>query len=119
MIAISDKYYWLQRSFYSDTILHGTIEKQWLLINITATGILKNQDLVPEDEENFDEAIRNVNSTLVPTKVIIIHSLLCQVLLQWRQYDRDYILIRFNDLLLLWQWIIKHDYMLLNVVVFL
>ncbi|KAK2186473.1 hypothetical protein NP493_199g06076 [Ridgeia piscesae] len=31
-------------------------------------GILKNQDLVPEDEENFDEAIRNVNSTLVPTK---------------------------------------------------
>ena len=32
-------------------------------------GILKNDEGVPEDEENFDEAIKNVNSALVPTKV--------------------------------------------------
>ena len=36
---------------------------------MAASGILRNEDLVPEDEENFDEAIRNVNSALVPTRV--------------------------------------------------
>jgi amyloid beta precursor protein binding protein 1 len=33
------------------------------------TGILCNEDGVPELEENFDEADRNVNSSLVPTRV--------------------------------------------------
>ena len=33
------------------------------------TGVLKNEEGVPESEENFDEAIKNVNSSLVPTKV--------------------------------------------------
>lgn len=32
-------------------------------------GILKNEDGVPEMEENFDEAINRVNTALVPTKV--------------------------------------------------
>uniref|UniRef100_A0A3B3VE77 NEDD8-activating enzyme E1 regulatory subunit n=1 Tax=Poecilia latipinna TaxID=48699 RepID=A0A3B3VE77_9TELE len=32
-------------------------------------GILKNLNGVPEDEENFDEAIKNVNTALNPTKI--------------------------------------------------
>lgn len=32
-------------------------------------GLLKNDDGTPEDEENFDEAIKNVNTALNPTKV--------------------------------------------------
>lgn len=32
-------------------------------------GILKNDNGVPEDEENFDEAIKNVNTALNPTKI--------------------------------------------------
>ncbi|CAK6973357.1 NEDD8-activating enzyme E1 regulatory subunit [Scomber scombrus] len=32
-------------------------------------GILKNENGVPEDEENFEEAIKNVNTALNPTKV--------------------------------------------------
>lgn len=34
-----------------------------------ALGILKDEDGVPEDEENFEEAIRHVNTALNPTKV--------------------------------------------------
>lgn len=33
------------------------------------SGIRVNKDGVPEHEDNFEEAIRNVNSALVPTKV--------------------------------------------------
>lgn len=33
------------------------------------SGILVNKDGVPEEEENFDEAIKAVNSALVPTRV--------------------------------------------------
>ena len=36
---------------------------------IALPGILVNKDGVPEEEENFDEAIKAVNSALVPTKV--------------------------------------------------
>lgn len=32
-------------------------------------GILKNESGVPEDEENFEEAIKNINTALNPTKV--------------------------------------------------
>ena len=32
-------------------------------------GILKNKDRVPEEEENFDEAIKATNMALVPTRV--------------------------------------------------
>ncbi|KAJ8343704.1 hypothetical protein SKAU_G00310330 [Synaphobranchus kaupii] len=32
-------------------------------------GILKKENGVPEDEENFDEAIKNVNTALNPTKI--------------------------------------------------
>ncbi|KAK9971919.1 hypothetical protein ABG768_025259 [Culter alburnus] len=32
-------------------------------------GILKNENGTPEDEENFEEAIKNVNTALNPTKV--------------------------------------------------
>uniref|UniRef100_A0A673AA75 NEDD8-activating enzyme E1 regulatory subunit n=1 Tax=Sphaeramia orbicularis TaxID=375764 RepID=A0A673AA75_9TELE len=32
-------------------------------------GILKNENGVPEDEENFEEAIKNVNTALNPTKI--------------------------------------------------
>lgn len=40
----------------------------WLLLFV-ALGILKDEDGVPEDEENFEEAIRHVNTALNPTKV--------------------------------------------------
>lgn len=33
------------------------------------SGIRKNENGVPEDEENFEEAIKNVNTALNPTKV--------------------------------------------------
>ncbi|XP_029935346.1 NEDD8-activating enzyme E1 regulatory subunit [Myripristis murdjan] len=32
-------------------------------------GILKNDNDVPEDEENFEEAVKNVNTALNPTKI--------------------------------------------------
>ena len=34
------------------------------------SGILVNKHGVPEEEENFDEAIKAVNMTLVPTRVM-------------------------------------------------
>ena len=40
-----------------------------MILELYVSGILKNDEGVPEDEENFDEAIRNVNSALVPCKV--------------------------------------------------
>ena len=49
------------------------------------SGILVNKDGVPEEEENFDEAIKAVNSALVPTKVIevlyllLVHSPGCKI----------------------------------------
>jgi len=33
------------------------------------SGIRKNEDGVPLDEDNFDEAIQNVNSTIIPTQI--------------------------------------------------
>ena len=33
------------------------------------SGILVNKDGIPEEEENFDEAIKAVNTALVPTRV--------------------------------------------------
>lgn len=39
------------------------------LMSFAMSGILVNKDGVPEEEENFDEAIKAVNSSLVPTKV--------------------------------------------------
>ncbi len=44
------------------------------LCQMTFTGILRNYEGVPEDEENFDEAIKNVNSALVPAKVKLFPS---------------------------------------------
>ncbi|KAK6174690.1 hypothetical protein SNE40_017921 [Patella caerulea] len=39
------------------------------LKELIRNGVLKNKDGVPEDEENFDEAVRNVNTALHPTSV--------------------------------------------------
>lgn len=36
------------------------------------SGILKNEKGTPEDEENFEEAIKNVNTALNPTKVELL-----------------------------------------------
>lgn len=36
-------------------------------------GILVNEHGVPEEEENFDEAIKAVNTALVPTRVTHLH----------------------------------------------
>lgn len=36
------------------------------------SGILKNENGTPEDEENFEEAIKNVNTALNPTKVELL-----------------------------------------------
>ena len=40
-----------------------------LLLSWCDVGILVNKDGIPEEEENFDEAIRAVNMALVPTTV--------------------------------------------------
>lgn len=40
-----------------------------LLLSWCDAGILVNKDGIPEEEENFDEAIRAVNMALVPTRV--------------------------------------------------
>ena len=37
--------------------------------SVYLSGIRKNEEGVPEDEENFDEAIKSVNMGLVPTRV--------------------------------------------------
>jgi len=50
-----------------------------------ATGILRNEDGIPEDEENFQEAIAAVNTALHETKVtsslqvLLAHSLACEI----------------------------------------
>lgn len=36
------------------------------------SGIRKNENGTPEDEENFEEAIKNVNTALNPTKVELL-----------------------------------------------
>lgn len=41
----------------------------WYLVSL---GILKNEKGTPEDEENFEEAIKNVNTALNPTKVALL-----------------------------------------------
>ena len=38
-------------------------------IVVYVLGIRRNEEMVPEDEENFDEAIKNVNTALVPSRV--------------------------------------------------
>ena len=46
--------------------------KVWLQlysVPFALSGILVNKDGVPEEEENFAEAIKAVNLALVPTKV--------------------------------------------------
>ena len=40
-----------------------------LLLSWCDVGILVNKDGIPEEEENFDEAIKAVNMALVPTRV--------------------------------------------------
>ena len=40
-------------------------------------GVRRNEDGILEDEENFDEAVKSVNTALVPTKV----SLICRKIL--------------------------------------
>ena len=40
-----------------------------LLLSWCDAGILVNKDGIPEEEENFDEAVRAVNMALVPTRV--------------------------------------------------
>lgn len=40
-----------------------------LFLSWCDAGILVNKDGIPEEEENFDEAIRAVNMALVPTRV--------------------------------------------------
>lgn len=36
---------------------------------LVRSGIRRNEELVPKFEENFDEAIKNVNNSIVPTKI--------------------------------------------------
>ena len=43
---------------------------------VCLAGILVNKDGVPEEEENFDEAIKAVNMSLVPTRVTYPHCLI-------------------------------------------
>lgn len=45
----------------------------WVFLNFGIfSGILTNENGTPEDEENFEEAIKNVNTALNPTKVELL-----------------------------------------------
>jgi len=46
-----------------------TLAKMFFVCFSPLLGIMKNENGVPEDEENFEEAIKNVNTALNPTKV--------------------------------------------------
>ncbi|XP_065843401.1 NEDD8-activating enzyme E1 regulatory subunit-like [Oscarella lobularis] len=52
-----------------DGNLPKTYKEKGVLKELIKTGILLNENGDPEDEENFDEAVKNVNSCLVPTRV--------------------------------------------------
>ena len=47
----------------------SNLDKYMLKYKDIFLGIRKNEDGVPEDEENFDEAVKNVNSSLHKTSV--------------------------------------------------
>ena len=38
------------------------------------SGILRNEEHVPKFEENFEEGIKNVNNSIIQTKVIMLVS---------------------------------------------
>ena len=40
-----------------------------MIVLLFSSGILKKENGVREDEENFEEAVKNVNTALNPTKV--------------------------------------------------
>lgn len=44
----------------------------WGFLFLYFSGILRNESGTPEDEENFEEAIKNVNTALNPTKVHLL-----------------------------------------------
>ena len=67
MLADKEKYKMVVNILRKENITR-IIESTMILV-LYVSGILKNDEGVPEDEENFDEAIRNVNSALVPCKV--------------------------------------------------
>lgn len=46
------------------------MESHYLFTFLTLIGILKNENGAPEDEENFEEAIKNVNTALNITQVL-------------------------------------------------
>lgn len=50
-------------------MLGSQSEKKHCLIFLVLIGILKNENGAPEDEENFEEAIKNVNTALNITQV--------------------------------------------------
>ena len=49
--------------------LPQTYKEKELLREMIRSGLLKNEDGVPESEENFEEAIRAVNSVVLPSTV--------------------------------------------------
>lgn len=49
--------------------LPRTYKEKESLREMIRSGLLKNEEGVPESEENFEEAIRAVNSALVPSMV--------------------------------------------------
>lgn len=42
--------------------------------NLCFAGVRKNEDGIPEEEENFDEAVKAANMALVPTRVKLLLS---------------------------------------------
>lgn len=61
-----------QRFFISFFFQHRS-RLLWVFLHFSVfSGILKNENGTPEDEENFEEAIKNVNTALNPTKVELL-----------------------------------------------
>lgn len=50
-------------------MLGSQSEKRHSSVFLVLIGILKNESGAPEDEENFEEAIKNVNTALNTTQV--------------------------------------------------
>ena len=62
------KYLMLWRSSHGGEIPRVFKEKL-AFKELVRSGIRRNEELVPKFEENFDEAINNVNNSIIPTNI--------------------------------------------------
>lgn len=41
----------------------------YFVLTCYCVGVLRNEDLVPKFEENFEEAVKNVNNSIITSQV--------------------------------------------------